>query len=261
MATSEEHTANLHMMVQRGVKRGLDCMIAALLLILLSPLIAILAILIRLDSPGSVIYKHKRIGKDGKPFDLYKFRTMVSRADDQEYMAYLKQLIESERGGNGMPYQKMNGDPRITRLGRLMRNSYLDELPQFWNVLKGEMSVVGPRPHVQFEVDYYTPEQRRRLSVRPGATGLWQVEGKADCTFNELLALDLEYIDNLSLGLDIRIMVRTAGLMLPGGREVWGRMSKVVPRRKGGWLRRGRGRRQASAEPETSLPLQANPEE
>jgi lipopolysaccharide/colanic/teichoic acid biosynthesis glycosyltransferase len=246
---------------QDKLKRLLDVIIASSLLILFSPLIALIAILVRMEGPGGVVFRHQRIGKDGKPFNLFKFRTMASQSDDREYMDYLKLLIESERGGNGIPYQKMDGDARITRLGGLLRKYYLDELPQFVNVLKGEMSIVGPRPHVQFEVDYYTAEQRRRLKVRPGATGLWQVQGKADCTFNELLALDLDYIDRWSLGLDIRIMLQTVSLMLHGGEGVWGRMGKVVPRRRGGWLKRGRARRTEMAEPITNPAMQAVSEE
>lgn len=212
------------------IKRLFDFTIALLLLLLLSPIIILLAILIRLDSPGPAIYKHVRIGKDGKPFDLYKFRSMTVGGEDKGYMDYLKQLIESSQSGSGgIPYRKMDGDPRITRIGSFLRKYYLDELPQFLNILRGEMSLVGPRPHVQFEVDYYTSEQRRRLSVRPGATGLWQVDGKADCCFNELIALDLEYIDHWSLAEDFRIIFKTVLLMGRGGESFWARMSKQVP--------------------------------
>ena len=222
--------------MQRGLKRLLDFTIASLFLILFSPVILLLAALIKLDSRGRVIFEHVRIGKDGKPFDLYKFRTMDEGGDDTGYMDYLKELIESSQNGEkGNPYRKMNGDPRITRVGGFLRKFYLDELPQLWNVVKGDMSMVGPRPHVQLEVDYYTPEQRRRLIVRPGATGLWQVEGKADCTFNDLIAMDLEYIDRWNLGLDIQIMAKTLLLMGRGGEGFWTRMNKAVPvRRRGG---------------------------
>ena len=123
----------------------------------------------------------------------------------------------------------MDDDPRVTRVGRLLRRYYLDELPQLWNIIRGEMSLVGPRPHVQLEVDNYTPEQRRRLSVRPGMTGLWQVQGKADCTFNELIELDLEYIDHWNLWLDVQIMVRTFLVMLHGGEGFRTLMAKFIP--------------------------------
>ena len=157
---------------------------------------------------------------------------MIYGGDDGEYMRYLKQLIESERGtevsGNGKAYRKMESDPRITRIGGFLRKYYLDELPQLWNVLKGEMSLVGPRPHVQFEVDYYTPDQCRRLSVPPGLTGLWQVIGKADCSFNELIALDLNYIDNWKLWTDIQIIFQTFLLMVRGGKSFWTRKNKKI---------------------------------
>lgn len=228
---------------QRLVKRLLDVLVSFFLLIFLSPLFLIFAVLIKLTSKGPVIYRHQRVGKDVRSFDLLKFRTMVSGGDDTQYMQYLKQLIESERdnvktnvNGNGLPYKKMGNDPRVTPIGEFLRKYYLDELPQLWNILKGEMSLVGPRPHVQFEVDYYRPEQCRRLSVPPGATGLWQVSGKADCTFNELIEMDLVYIDNWSLLQDFQIIIKTLLLMFRGGEEFWARMAKKVPKNRNGKL-------------------------
>jgi lipopolysaccharide/colanic/teichoic acid biosynthesis glycosyltransferase len=219
--------------IQINLKRAVDIILAGMLLIICAPLIGLLALLVVLDSSGPAIYKHVRIGKDGKPFYLYKFRSMITGGDDAGYMQYLKELIESDLGGhNGKVYSKLNGDPRITRVGAFLRKYYLDELPQFYNVLKGEMSLVGPRPHVQFEVDYYSEDQCRRLSVRPGVTGLWQVAGKADCTFSELIALDLEYIDRLSFALDIQIILKTLLLMVRGGEGFWARMTKYIPRSK-----------------------------
>lgn len=217
----------------KGVKRGLDLIVAVLGLILVLPIMLVIAFAIQWDSDGPIFYQHRRIGKDGKPFNIFKFRSMVSGGDDGSYMQYLRDLIESERNGTskGLPYKKMMGDPRVTRVGSFIRKYYLDELPQMINIIKGDMSLVGPRPHVQFEVENYTPDQRRRLSVRPGATGLWQVIGKSDATFNELINLDLDYIDHWSIWLDIQIMFRTMLLMLPGGEQVWARMAKHVPAR------------------------------
>ncbi len=222
--------------IEIGIKRLVDVAIAAIGLVLALPLYLLIALAIKLDSPGRVIYRHRRIGKGGQPFDLYKFRTMVTGGDDSQYMQYLEQLIDSERNGNGekLAYCKMENDTRVTRVGGFLRRFYLDELPQLWNILKGEMSLVGPRPHVQFEVDHYTAEQRRRLEVRPGATGLWQVAGKADCTFNELIALDLEYIEQWSLGLDLKILLRTVFIMLRGGEGSWTRMEKLIPAKRRG---------------------------
>ena len=217
--------------VQIALKRFIDLAVAIGGLILFLPALAFIALAVRLDSPGPVFFLHKRIGKDGRLFNLYKFRTMFSGGDDSGYINYLKELIESERNGDcqGLPYKKMDGDSRITGVGRVLRNYYLDEFPQLVNIIKGEMSLVGPRPHVQIEVDHYTPEQRRRLTVKPGATGLWQVAGKADCTFNELIDLDLEYIDHWSIRLDIQILFRTMALIFQGGEKMWARMNKHIP--------------------------------
>lgn len=225
-------------MLYRGIKRLIDLLISICFLVFFLPFLAFIALLVRLDSPGPVFYWHKRIGKAGIPFNLIKFRTMEANRDDSDYLRYLKALIESERNGNGngngngMPYRKMSSDERITRIGRALRKYYLDELPQMWNILKGEMSLVGPRPHVQFEVNYYTPEQRRRLSVPPGATGLWQVAGKGDSTFNKLIELDLEYVDQWDLRLDFQILLQTILLMLHGGEGSWSRADKSISRKK-----------------------------
>jgi lipopolysaccharide/colanic/teichoic acid biosynthesis glycosyltransferase len=223
-----EERNNLSYRMQQAIKRILDMFLAGSGLILLSPFIAIIALAIRLDSPGPVIYKHKRVGKDGQPFDLYKFRSMITGGDDSGYLQYLEELIESSKNGQGKPYRKMADDPRVTRVGRLLRQYYLDELPQLWNIFIGDMSLVGPRPHVQIEVENYTSEQRRRLAVKPGVTGIWQVYGKCDCSFGDLLELDLEYIDHWSLGLDMQLIWQTGMIMLRGGEGSWTRMSKSV---------------------------------
>lgn len=220
-----------HHPLTQALKRTCDVVFSAVGLALLSPALAAIALLVKLDSPGPVIFQHKRIGQGGAPFNMYKFRSMAAGGDDKEYMLYLARLIESDRNGvkNGLPYRKLEGDPRVTRVGRVLRLLYLDELPQLWNVVKGDMSLVGPRPHVQFEVNHYAPHQRRRLAARPGCTGLWQVEGKADCSFDQLIDLDLEYIDRWSLLLDLKIIAKTALLMLRGGEAVWARSTKRLP--------------------------------
>lgn len=217
--------------IEQGLKRGLDIALALAGLIFLSPLFLAIGIAVKLDSPGKVIYRHKRVGRNGVPFSLLKFRSMMSGGDDTSYMQYLNELIQSERNGDGqpLPYRKLGADPRVTRVGRVLRTFYLDELPQLVNILRGDMSLVGPRPHVQFEVDHYTEEQRRRLSTRPGATGLWQVVGKADCTFSELIDLDLQYIDHWSFWLDVKIILKTIALFLKGGEGFWARMAKRIP--------------------------------
>ena len=217
--------------IKIGIKRALDLLICVSALIFLWPVILGISVIVKLDSQGPAFYRHRRIGRNGRPFNLFKFRSMTCGGDDEGYMQYLKALIESEQNGDGegLPYRKMESDKRVTKVGRYLRNYYLDEIPQIINVIKGDMSLVGPRPHVQFEVDNYAEEQYRRLTVKPGITGLWQVAGKADCTFSELIQFDLDYIDNWSLTQDIKIMFNTVQLMVRGGEEFWARMDKKVP--------------------------------
>ena len=217
--------------IKLGIKRAIDLLICVSALIFLWPVILGISVIVKLDSHGPAFYRHKRIGRNGRPFDLFKFRSMNCGGDDEGYIQYLKALIESEQNGDGegLAYRKMESDKRVTKVGRYLRNYYLDEIPQIINVIKGDMSLVGPRPHVQFEVDNYAEEQYRRLIVKPGITGLWQVAGKADCTFSELIQLDLDYIDNWSLTQDIKIMFNTVQLMVQGGEKFWARMDKRVP--------------------------------
>jgi lipopolysaccharide/colanic/teichoic acid biosynthesis glycosyltransferase len=174
------------------------CLIAAPAIILL---MAFIALLILLDDPGSVIFKQMRTGKGGHRFAMYKFRTMVTDAEElkQKY-AHLNELT--------WPDFKITNDPRVTRVGRILRKTSLDELPQFINVIKGEMSLVGPRP-TSFDVSTYSLWHTERLEVLPGVTGLWQVNGRSDVDFDERLQLDIEYIEQQSLWLDIQILIRT----------------------------------------------------
>ena len=180
-------------------KRALDLVIASLLLVLSAPLLALAAIAIRIESPGHPIYRQRRVGKDGRPFEVYKLRTMVD---------------DAERVGAGLAINE--GDPRITRLGSLLRRTSLDEVPNLVNVLRGEMSVVGPRPTVQVQVDQYTERQRGRLAVRPGITGWAQVNGRASLPWPERIELDLWYVEHRSLWLDLKILARTALMVLTG---------------------------------------------
>ncbi len=184
------------------LKRALDVTVAALALLLTSPLMAIVAALTWLDSPGPVVYSAERIGAKGRRFLCYKFRSMVANADD------LKGNLRDRNQREG-PTFKIHGDPRITRLGRILRRYSLDELPQLWNVLRGEMSLVGPRPHPVDDVNHYELHHYRRLDVKPGITGLWQITAR-DCPSFELnMHLDLTYIENWTLLLDLRILVGT----------------------------------------------------
>lgn len=195
---------------RRAIKRCMDLAGAGLLLILLSPLFLLLAAAVKLDSPGEVFYRWKVTGRGGRPFLSYKFRSMVSHADD------LKASLESSNEMTG-PVFKITDDPRITRTGKWMRRYSLDELPQLYSVLKGDMSLVGPRPPLQTEYARFTSFQKRKLAVKPGMTCLWQVSGRNRVRdFDEWVRLDLDYIRTWSLGLDLRIMMRTVGEVFRG---------------------------------------------
>lgn len=181
------------------MNRLLDLLVAGLALVVVSPLLAICALAIKLDSRGPVLYRQRRVGRDGVPFELVKLRTMV---------------VGAEHSGAGLYIE--NGDKRITRVGRLLRRFSLDELPNLINVLRGELAIVGPRPTVQVQVDRYTPHQRRRLEVKPGITGWAQVNGRTSLSWPERIDLDVWYVDNRSLALDLRILARTARMLVTG---------------------------------------------
>lgn len=195
---------------RRTVKRGIDVLGAGALLIALSPLFLILAIAVKLSSPGSVFYRWRVVGQGGQPFLSYKFRSMVSNADD------LKDKLEASNEMTG-PVFKLTNDPRVTRTGKWMRRYSLDELPQLYSVLKGDMSLVGPRPPLVSEYQRFTDYQRQKLSVKPGMTGLWQVSGRNQIAdFDTWVLLDLEYIRRWSLWLDTKILFRTLATLLSG---------------------------------------------
>ena len=179
--------------------RLLDLALATLALVLSAPLLAVSALAIRLESSGAVIYRQRRVGLHGRPFELLKLRTMVAGA---------------ERLGAGIAVDE--GDARITRVGALLRRFSLDELPNLVNVLRGELSIVGPRPTIQAQVDQYSDRQRRRLEVKPGITGWAQVNGRASLPWSERIELDVWYVDHRSLALDLRILARTARLLVSG---------------------------------------------
>jgi exopolysaccharide biosynthesis polyprenyl glycosylphosphotransferase len=191
------------------LKRGMDMMLAILTLIVLSPLLLLVALAIKLDSPGPVFYMSERIGKKARVFRCIKFRTMVRDAEMQRANV----LHMNERDG---VLFKIANDPRITRLGRLLRKYSLDELPQFFNVLCGDMSIVGPRPPLASEVREYKLSHLRRLDVMPGITGLWQVQARQDPSFDSYISLDVTYVDNWSIWLDLQILARTVVVVLAG---------------------------------------------
>ena len=194
---------------QLAAKRLLDVCVSMLLLVMAAPITVFAAIAIRLSSPGSVLFKQERIGLNGRIFMLYKFRTMIEDAHQQR--ADLVHLNEM----NG-PVFKVKDDPRVTPIGRFMRRFSLDEIPQLWNVLKGDMSLVGPRPPIPEEVESYHRWHRRRLSMKPGLTCLWQVSGRNNVDFDRWMEMDLQYIDNWSPTLDLKILLRTIPAVLSG---------------------------------------------
>jgi lipopolysaccharide/colanic/teichoic acid biosynthesis glycosyltransferase len=181
----------------RAVKRAFDVVAALVLLVPAAPLMGLIALAIRLESRGRALYTQRRVGRDGAPFPIYKFRTMV---------------VGAEFIGAGLAVQE--GDDRITRVGALLRRTSLDELPNLLNVLRGEMSIVGPRPTVQVQVDHYTPRQRRRLEVKPGITGWAQIHGRAALPWSQRIELDIHYVEHQSLALDARILARTPAMLL-----------------------------------------------
>ncbi len=191
----------------RHGKRALDVLGALFALVALSPVIALLALIVRMTSRGPVFYRSTRIGRGGRPFTFIKLRSMVKDADVKRH--HMTHLNEADG-----PVFKIARDPRITPIGRFMRSTSLDEVPQFWNVLVGDMSLVGPRPPIAHEVAQYEPWQLRRLDVRPGLTCLWQISGRSRIGFQEWMRLDLEYIRHRSFALDLKILLRTIPAVL-----------------------------------------------
>jgi exopolysaccharide biosynthesis polyprenyl glycosylphosphotransferase len=195
--------------LQRALKRLLDVVVSATALVVLAPLLVVAALAVKLSSSGPVLFGQERVGMRGRPFRMLKFRSMVANAEDLQ--AGL--LASNERTG---PVFKLQRDPRVTRVGRFLRKYSIDELPQLLNVLRGEMSLVGPRPALAQEVARYAAWQRRRLSVRPGLTCVWQVSGRNAVSFGSWMVLDMRYIDHWSLADDLRLILRTVPVVLSG---------------------------------------------
>ena len=217
------------------LKRAMDIVLSGMALVALSPLMLVIAILVRLDSPGGAIFAQERVGvrvkvRNGqkswevKQFTVYKFRTMRQDSNSEIHKAFVTALIEKDEqkltsmNGNGKDDKKYKlvDDPRITRVGKFLRKTSLDELPQFWNVFKGDMSLVGPRPALAYEVDLYTPRHLRRLEVQPGLTGLWQVAARSAVDFDGMVDLDIWYVENQSLLVDLDLIWKTPFAMLRG---------------------------------------------
>jgi exopolysaccharide biosynthesis polyprenyl glycosylphosphotransferase len=202
--------------MQLQAKRAIDCAVATAALVALSPVMLLTALAIKIESPGPVFFRQARVGRDGRRFWLLKFRSMRANNDDSAHRALVSNMISGNGNGNGKAVHKLKDDPRITPLGRFIRRYSIDELPQLFNVLQGYMSLVGPRPPIAYEVEEYTHWHRKRLSIRPGVTGLWQTMGRSRRTYNQMVKLDNFYIDHWSLGLDLRILMRTLRVVLRG---------------------------------------------
>jgi exopolysaccharide biosynthesis polyprenyl glycosylphosphotransferase len=193
-----------------GLKRVLDITAATAALVLGSPVFALTALLIKLEDGGPIFFQQTRVGYRGSHFGMWKFRSMVTNAEE------IKKKLEAQNEMQGGVIFKMKNDPRVTRVGRIIRKYSIDELPQFWNVLVGDMSLVGPRPSLPREVAEYRPEQRQRLMAKPGITCLWQVSGRSEIDFHGQVRLDLDYIRSTSLWTDIKLLARTVPAVLMG---------------------------------------------
>jgi len=204
--------------------RALDVAVSAVLLLVLLPVFVALAVAIRLDSTGRALYRQRRVGRNQEPFTVNKFRTMHSGAGHETHREFVIGLIAARELAPGETHAqrdqtnffKMANDTRVTRVGRFLRKSSLDELPQLWNVLRGDMSLVGPRPPIPYEVEHYPPHWFDRFAVKPGMTGLWQVSGRSELGLEEMIALDVEYARTRSLWLNVKILARTVPVVFAG---------------------------------------------
>jgi lipopolysaccharide/colanic/teichoic acid biosynthesis glycosyltransferase len=210
LAPAEHVAAPSTSVIASAIRRMVDIAVSLTLLVVLAPVYLAVVIAIRLDSAGPSIFKQERVGLKGRQFVLFKFRTMYTDAASDPHREYVQALIQgrSDDSGDGNLY-KLTIDPRITKVGRGLRKWSVDELPQLINVLRGEMALVGPRPVIPYETELYPQNYWLRFGVKPGMTGLWQVSGRNTCTYDEMVQLDLEYVQNRSLWLDLKILLKT----------------------------------------------------
>jgi lipopolysaccharide/colanic/teichoic acid biosynthesis glycosyltransferase len=218
VAFKEESAATSGTVGQLLAYRALDVSIALVVLVLTAPLLLALCVLIRLDSSGPAIFRQRRLGRHRRPFTVHKLRTMRVQCDEGIHRAYVEQLLCGEElthaGEDGNDLYKLAADDRVTRVGRVLRKTSLDELPQILDVLRGHMSIVGPRPVIPYEAELYPPEYERRFEVKPGITGLWQVNGRNERTYREMVELDIAWARDHSLGLYLSILLRTPLVLL-----------------------------------------------
>jgi lipopolysaccharide/colanic/teichoic acid biosynthesis glycosyltransferase len=221
LATKTSHALFRRTWVDRFLKRTTDIVTSLGVLVIGFPFLLAIALLIKLTSKGPVFFKQERVGEDGETFALFKFRTMRTDCDDSLHREFTRNFIQgrlpepSLDAGKSEVY-KLTDDPRITAVGGFLRKTSLDELPQFINILKGEMTIVGPRPPLPYEYECYDEWHKLRLKVRPGLTGLWQVSGRSTVPFHEMVMMDIYYIENWSMLLDLKIMLKTVPVMLAG---------------------------------------------
>jgi len=212
----EEMSTALRMPSRQRGKRAFDLLAACSALVILAPVLAVTAVLVRLSSRGPILFRQERVGLRGAPFTMLKFRTMRVNNDDGVLRELNRRELAGEQTAGADGSFKLSNDPRITRVGAWLRALSIDELPQLFNVARGEMSIVGPRPALSWETELFPSEYRRRTDTRPGLTGLWQVSGRSRLSALELLRLDVEYVDNWSLRLDARIAIRSLPVLIRG---------------------------------------------
>ncbi len=203
------------------LKRLADVLCAGAMLLAAGPLMLVIALIIKRTSPGPVLFVQERLGRDGRPFPFFKFRSMVHNSDDAIHRQFAAMFINGDADGcresnNGDEAFKLKADPRVTRIGAWLRRTSLDELPQLFNILRGEMSLVGPRPPIAYEIENYQPWHMERLKAVPGLTGLWQVSGRSQVSFDDMVRLDVRYINTWSLWQDLAIMLKTIPVVLRG---------------------------------------------
>lgn len=206
---------------QGRLKRFVDVVISGLALALVSPLFLLIALLIKKSSPGPVLFVQERLGRDGRPFKFYKFRSMKHNSDDAIHRQFAAMFINGDEGGcaatnSGEKVFKLKRDPRITPIGAFLRRTSLDELPQLLNILRGDMSLVGPRPPIAYEIENYQPWHMERLKAVPGLTGLWQISGRSSVSFDEMVRLDIRYINEWSFSRDLAIIAKTIPVVIRG---------------------------------------------
>lgn len=193
------------------LKRTIDIMISIFIILFLFPLFVVIPILILIESGRPILFMQRRVGLKRKDFDFYKFRTMISEAPSEVHREFIKALCEGKASGD---LYKLKDDPRITKVGKFLRKFSIDELPQIFNVLKGDMSIVGPRPAIPYELEIYNQEDFKRFDVKPGITGLWQVNGRNLLDFRTMLKIDRKYVENHSLALDLVIILKTPFIII-----------------------------------------------